>query len=63
MLLAPGVQKAFDLSQESDKTKDAYGRDSVGQSLLLARRLVEVGDALRHRGWLPRQLLGYSLEQ
>ncbi len=43
MLLAPGVQKAFDLSRESDKTKDAYGRDSVGQSLLLARRLVESG--------------------
>ena len=43
MLLTPGVQKAFDLSQESEKTRDAYGRDSVGQSLLLARRLVEAG--------------------
>ena len=43
MLLAPDVQKAFDLSQESDKTKDAYGRDSVGQSLLLARRMIEAG--------------------
>ena len=43
MLLTPGVQKAFDLSRESEKTKDAYGRDSVGQSLLLARRLVEAG--------------------
>jgi uncharacterized protein (DUF1501 family) len=43
MLLAPDVQKAFDLSQESDRTKDAYGRDSVGQSLLLARRMIEAG--------------------
>ena len=43
MLLTPGVQKAFDLSHESEKTRDAYGRDSVGQSLLLARRLVESG--------------------
>ena len=43
MLLAPSVQKAFDLSAESDKVKDAYGRNSVGQSLLLARRLVEAG--------------------
>lgn len=43
MLLSPNVQKAFDLSEESEKTKDAYGRDSVGQSLLLARRLVEAG--------------------
>jgi hypothetical protein len=43
MLLTPGVRDAFDLSRESDKTKDSYGRDSVGQSLLLARRLVEAG--------------------
>ncbi|MEZ5401297.1 MAG: DUF1501 domain-containing protein [Bryobacteraceae bacterium] len=43
MLLAPGVRGAFDLSKESDKTRDSYGRDSVGQSLLLARRLVESG--------------------
>jgi uncharacterized protein (DUF1501 family) len=43
MILTPGVRDAFDISKESDKTKDAYGRDSVGQSLLLARRLVEGG--------------------
>jgi len=43
MLLTPSVRNAFDLSKESDKTKDSYGRDSVGQSLLLARRLVEAG--------------------
>src|SRR5215467_7974984 len=27
MILTPGVRDAFDLSKESDKTKDAYGRD------------------------------------
>jgi uncharacterized protein (DUF1501 family) len=43
MLLTPGVREAFDLSKESDKTRDTYGRDSVGQSLLLARRMVEAG--------------------
>lgn len=43
MILTPGVREAFDLSKESDKTKEAYGKDSVGQSLLLARRLVEAG--------------------
>ncbi len=43
MLMAPGVRNAFDLSKESEKTKEAYGKDSVGQSLLLARRLVESG--------------------
>jgi len=43
MLTSPGVKNAFDLSQETEKTKDAYGRDRVGQSVLLARRLVEGG--------------------
>ena len=46
MILTPGVREAFDLSKESDKTKDAYGRDPVGQSMLLARRLVEAGTRL-----------------
>ena len=43
MLLSPHVQRAFDLSQESEKTRDLYGRHRVGQSVLLARRLVESG--------------------
>lgn len=43
MLLAPAVREAFDLSKESDKTKERYGKDSIGQSALLARRLVEAG--------------------
>ena len=43
MILTPGVREAFDLSKESDKTKEAYGRDTVGQSLLMASQLVEAG--------------------
>ena len=43
MILTPSVQKAFDLSTETTKTKEAYGLDSFGQSVLLARRLVEAG--------------------
>ncbi|MFM9966492.1 MAG: DUF1501 domain-containing protein [Planctomycetaceae bacterium] len=35
--------RAFDLSQEKDSLRDAYGRDSVGEKALLARRLVEAG--------------------
>jgi hypothetical protein len=43
-LLATGeAAAAFDLSKESDKTRDRYGRHSWGQSHLLARRLVEAG--------------------
>ena len=35
--------KAFDLVEEPDKLRDAYGRNHFGQSCLLARRLVEKG--------------------
>ena len=37
------AEKAFDLKQENDSTRDAYGRTEVGSRLLLARRLVEAG--------------------
>ncbi len=43
MLLSPKVKEAFDISRESDKTRDRYGRTRVGQSVLMARRLVEAG--------------------
>ncbi len=43
MILTPAVRDAFDLSKESEKTKELYGKDAVGQSVLLARRLVEAG--------------------
>src|SRR5262249_8359235 len=35
------ARRAFDLSRESDRTRDRYGRNAFGQALLLARRLVE----------------------
>jgi hypothetical protein len=37
------ARKAFDLSQEPEKLRDEYGRNTLGQSCLLARRLVEAG--------------------
>ena len=43
MLLASEVKDAFDIGQESEKTRDSYRRTSFGQSLLLSRRLVESG--------------------
>ena len=43
MILTPAVRDAFDLSKESDKIKERYGKDAIGQSALLARRLVEAG--------------------
>ena len=35
--------KVFDLAQETDAVRGAYGRTEIGQSLLAARRLVEYG--------------------
>ena len=37
------MRRAFDLSRETDKVRETYGRHSWGQSHLLARRLVEAG--------------------
>ena len=37
------VRRAFDIKQESEQTRDRYGRNVHGQSALLARRLVESG--------------------
>ena len=44
-LLSAGGQfrEAFDIERESPETRDRYGRHAFGQSLLLARRLVEAG--------------------
>lgn len=43
LLTAGGVRRAFDLEREDPRTRDRYGRHMFGQSLLLARRLVEAG--------------------
>jgi len=43
MLNSTQLREAFDLSKESEKTREAYGRTTYGQSCLLARRLVEAG--------------------
>jgi len=37
------AREAFELSRESEQTRDRYGRNRFGQSCLLARRLVESG--------------------
>ena len=41
MITSPAIRNAFDLTQEPDAVRGAYGRTSYGQSCLLARRLVE----------------------
>ncbi|MDZ4685357.1 MAG: DUF1501 domain-containing protein [Planctomycetaceae bacterium] len=43
MIAGGNVQQAFDLNREPDATRDAYGRTSLGEKALLARRLSEAG--------------------
>ena len=46
--------KVFDLSLEKDEMRDRYGRNTFGQSCLVARRLVERGVpyvAINYAGW------------
>jgi hypothetical protein len=43
LLRSEEVRRAFDLSRESQALRERYGRHKLGQSLLLARRLVEAG--------------------
>lgn len=43
MLTSSKLSQAFDLQRESDAVRDRYGRNTTGQSLLLARRLIQSG--------------------
>jgi uncharacterized protein (DUF1501 family) len=48
------ARKFFDLSQEKDEIRDKYGRNTFGQSCLMARRLVEHGvpyTTINYTGW------------
>ncbi|MHC4175403.1 MAG: DUF1501 domain-containing protein [Planctomycetota bacterium] len=48
------ARKLFDLSQEKDEIRTRYGRNTFGQSCLMARRLVEYGVpyiTINYKGW------------
>ena len=48
------VRKLFDLSEEKDDIREKYGRNTFGQSCLMARRLVEHGVpyvTINYKGW------------
>lgn len=51
-LLSSGQsRRAFDMGSEPDAVRDRYGRSRFGQSVLLARRLVEAGVSLVQVNW------------
>ncbi len=43
MVASGKAERAFTLDEESPALRDKYGRDSLGEKALLARRLVEAG--------------------
>jgi hypothetical protein len=48
------AKKLFDLAQEKDELRERYGRNTFGQSCLMARRLVEAGVpwvTINYAGW------------
>lgn len=53
LILGNGA-KVFDLAQEKDDLRERYGRNTFGQSCLMARRLVENGVryvTINYKGW------------
>jgi hypothetical protein len=52
LVSAPEARRAFRLDQEPPRLRDRYGRHRFGQSVLLARRLVEAGVPLVRVNWV-----------
>jgi hypothetical protein len=53
-LMFGDARKLFDLSEEKDTLREEYGRNTFGQSCLMARRLVEHGVpyiTINYKGW------------
>ncbi len=51
LLSSPVAQRAFQLDQETPAVRERYGRNRFGQSVLLARRLIEAGVSLVQVNW------------
>jgi hypothetical protein len=51
LVLSGRARNAFDLTQEPASLRDRYGRNTFGQSCLLARRLIEAGTRFVEVNW------------
>ena len=54
LMTSPAAKQAFDISAEPEKLRDEYGRTSLGQSCIMARRLIEAGVrcvTIDHTNW------------
>ncbi len=53
LLTSERTQNALRISDEAEKTRDGYGRNIYGQSVLLARRMIEAGTRMVTLSWAP----------
>jgi hypothetical protein len=53
LLSSQAARQAFCLDQEPHTVRDSYGRNTYGQSVLLARRLIEAGTRVVCISWAP----------
>ncbi len=53
LLTSPRTRAAFQMAEEPDAVRESYGRNIYGQSVLLARRLIEAGTRLACVSWAP----------
>jgi hypothetical protein len=53
VLTSSQTQRAFKIEEETNETRDKCGRNIYGQSVLLARRLIEAGTRLVTVSWAP----------
>lgn len=53
LLTSEVTQRAFRIGEEPDKVRESYGRNIYGQSVLLARRLIEAGTRAVTIAWAP----------
>ncbi|MFO0800035.1 MAG: DUF1501 domain-containing protein [Gemmataceae bacterium] len=53
LLTAPALRDAVRIDREPPAVRDRYGRNIYGQSVLLARRLVEAGTRVACVSWAP----------
>lgn len=51
LITRPLARQAFDIGLEHEATRDLYGRSPFGQTVLMARRMVEQGVRLVHVNW------------
>jgi hypothetical protein len=53
LLTSEATQRAFRISDEPAEVRESYGRNIYGQSVLLARRLIEAGTRMVTISWAP----------